>query len=244
MGNYFKAIYNGIGTALVGMGVTWRHLWGKKVTIQYPTQTKPRFGRSRDRLYVNIEDCIGCDQCAKACPVDCIYIETIKAAPGVDLGQTSTGHKKRLHVSVFDIDFAKCCYCGLCVYPCPTVCITMTDVFEFSEYERRNLLYHFSAMTAEEVARAKQEAERAEAEKARKKAEAAAAAKAKKEAEAAAAAPSKEEAGQSHVQAPGTGTPPGSKPAPGTTSTGDADAAENQESKPGDETSDPGTGTS
>ncbi|NOY05481.1 MAG: NADH-quinone oxidoreductase subunit I [Chlorobi bacterium] len=242
MGNYFKAIYNGIGTALVGMGVTWRHLWGKKVTIQYPTQTKPRFGRSRDRLYVNIEDCIGCDQCAKACPVYCIHIETIKAAPGVDLGKTSTGHKKRLHVSVFDIDFAKCCYCGLCVYPCPTECITMTDVFEFSEYERRNLLYHFSAMTEEEVAKAKEEAERAEAEKARKKAEAAAAAKAKKEAENAAKA--KEEAGQSQAQASDAAKPEDAKPTSGTTSPGNADAAGNQGMKPEDESSGPDTGTS
>jgi len=240
MSNYFKAIYDGIGTALVGMGVTWRHLWGKKVTIQYPTQRKPRFGRSRDRLYVNMEDCIGCDQCAKACPVDCIYIETIKAAPGADLGQTSTGHKKRLYVSVFDIDFAKCCYCGLCVYPCPTECITMTDVFEFSEYERRNLLYHFSTMTEEEVARAKEEAERAEAEKARKKAEAAAA-KAKKEA--ATTAEAKAEAGPPKAPTPGATADSKSTQADSSPPE-DAGAAGNEEKKPEDRPSSPDTGTS
>ena len=31
---------------------------------------------------------------------------------------------------VFDIDMAKCCYCNLCTYPCPTECIYMTPSFE------------------------------------------------------------------------------------------------------------------
>ncbi len=79
-----------------------------------------------------------------ACPVDCITIETIKSTPDVDLGLTSVGTKKRLYVPRFDIDIAKCCYCGLCVPPCPTECIKMTDVYEFSEYDRQTLIYNFA----------------------------------------------------------------------------------------------------
>ncbi len=46
-----------------------------------------------------MDDCIGCDQCARACPVNCIEIETVKSIPGEDLGKTSNGKKKALWVT-------------------------------------------------------------------------------------------------------------------------------------------------
>ena len=109
MSGYFKDIKDAIGTALVGMRITWGHMFTKKVTIQYPDVKRDLPDRTRNRLYVNMDDCIGCDQCAKACPVNCIDIETVKAQPTEDLGTTSTGNKKRLWVTLFDIDIAKCC---------------------------------------------------------------------------------------------------------------------------------------
>lgn len=185
---YFRNIWMGIFTAAIGMKTTFRHLFTPAVTIQYPDVKLKLPERARNRLYVNIDDCIGCDQCAKACPVDCITIETIKSTPDQDLGATSTGHKKRLHVPVFDIDIAKCCYCGLCVYPCPTECIVMTDVFEFSEFERENLIYNFTSMRPTEIEEAREKLKKEEEAAAAKKAAAAAAAAAKQAAPAAQAA--------------------------------------------------------
>lgn len=167
---YFRNIWMGIYTILIGMKVTWRHLFVPAVTIQYPDVRLKLPDRVRNRLYVNIDDCIGCDQCSKACPVDCITIETIKCTPEDDLGITSNGMKKRLWVPVFDIDIAKCCYCGLCVYPCPTECIKMTDVYEFSEFERHNLIYNYSAMTSNQVEEAKTNHEKWEKDQAAKRA--------------------------------------------------------------------------
>lgn len=155
MGRYFKNIWEGVITVLIGMRITGRHLFTPAVTIQYPDVKLKLPERARNRLYVNMDDCIGCDQCSMACPVDCITITTLKSTPDVDLGLTSVGTKKRLYVPQFDIDIAKCCYCGLCVPPCPTECIKMTDVFEFSEYERTNLIYNFATMTAAEIDQAK-----------------------------------------------------------------------------------------
>jgi NADH-quinone oxidoreductase subunit I len=175
MGRYFKNVWDGVFTVLVGMKITWRHLFTPAVTIQYPDVKLKLPERARNRLYVNMDDCIGCDQCSMACPVDCIIIETIKSTPDVDLGLTSVGTKKRLYVPVFDIDIAKCCYCGLCVYPCPTECIKMTDVYEFAEYERNNLIYNFATMTPAEVDTAKAKLSVYEKEQAAKKAAAAAA---------------------------------------------------------------------
>ncbi len=187
---YFKGIYDGVHTALIGMGITFRHLFTPAVTVQYPDVKMVMPERVRNRLYVNMDDCIGCDQCAKACPVNCITIKTIKSTPDVDLGMTSKNTKKRLYVPQFDIDIAKCCYCGLCTYPCPTECIVMTDVYEFSEYDRSNLVYSFATMTPAEIETAQIKLKKADEEAAVKKAAAAVAAKAaadQKAAEAAAA---------------------------------------------------------
>ena len=150
MKQYFKNTWDGIWTVLIGMKITFRQMLRPSVTIQYPDVKVPLPERVRNRLYVNMDDCIGCDQCARACPVNCITIETAKSLPSEDLGKTSNGKKKVLWVTQFDIDIAKCCYCQLCVFPCPTECIYMTDVYEFSEFERGNLVYNFSTLTEEE----------------------------------------------------------------------------------------------
>lgn len=154
MSGYFKGIQEGLGTAVKGMSIVMKHLLKPKVTRQYPNP-EDRFQlpeRARNRLYVNMDDCIGCDQCSRACPVNCITIDTAKAVAGENIGTTSNGKKKSLWVTRFDIDIAKCCYCGLCVYPCPTECIIMTDVYEFSEYDRVNLIYNYATMDRAEAA--------------------------------------------------------------------------------------------
>ncbi|MCX6120849.1 MAG: NADH-quinone oxidoreductase subunit I [Ignavibacteriales bacterium] len=177
LGTYFYSIFHSLYTVLVGMKITIKHLFTRSATVQYPTVKMKIPERARNRLFVNIDDCIGCDQCAIACPVDCITIETIKSTPDMDLGLTSKNTKKRLYIPRFDIDIAKCCYCGLCVWPCPTECIVMTDVYEFSEYDRHNLIYSFSNMTTEEITAAQDRLNEFNEEQAAKKAAAAAAAK-------------------------------------------------------------------
>jgi NADH-quinone oxidoreductase subunit I len=189
MKQYFLNIWNSLSTVFIGMKVTFKHLFVPSVTIQYPEVKLQLPERERNRLYMNMDDCIGCDQCARACPVNCIEIETVKSLPEEDLGKTSNGKKKALWVTKFDIDFAKCCYCQLCVFPCPTECIYMTDVYEFTEFERKDLIYSFVTLTPPEIEEKKNNFAELEAEKAAKKAEAAAEA-AKKKAEAAKAAES------------------------------------------------------
>lgn len=170
MKEYFNNIYMALYTIAVGMKITFRHLFIPAVTIQYPEEKVVLPERVRNRLYVNMDDCIGCDQCARACPVDCITIETVKSLPTEDLGKTSQGKKKALWVTKFDIDFAKCCYCQLCVFPCPTECIKMTDVYEFADIRRSNLIYNFATLTSAEITEKKENFAKFEAEKAAAKA--------------------------------------------------------------------------
>src|SRR5678816_4144883 len=71
---WFKDVWEGFWTVLVGMKITWRHLFTQKVTLQYPEERWQLPPKSRMRLFMKYEDCIGCGQCARACPVQCIYI--------------------------------------------------------------------------------------------------------------------------------------------------------------------------
>lgn len=185
MSQYFHNISQSVITLWDGLRVTFGHFVDKKklnATLQYPHEKWPIPERSigfvekdynviRSRLHVDINDCIGCLQCERVCPVNCIKIETVKAPKDADLGAlpggtqtgtTSSGTAKRLLVARFDIDMAECCYCNLCVYPCPEDCIYMTGGpnghkhpidYEFSERNREDLVYHFATTTDEEVAR-------------------------------------------------------------------------------------------
>jgi hypothetical protein len=51
-------------------------------------------------------------------------------------------------VKLFDIDMSLCCYCNLCTYPCPTVCIYMTPEYEFATTDLTTHLYHFAKPNA------------------------------------------------------------------------------------------------
>lgn len=162
--NTFKSIFT-------GMGITFRHFFQPSVTEMYPEEKPELPAGARARLFVNIEDCIGCNLCARSCPVNCIDIETVAATADVDLGQTSTGNPKRFWLPKFDIDMAKCMYCNLCVYPCPTNCIYMEPEYEYSEYDRDNLLYHFTNLSPEKAEEVRVKAEQEAEEKKRKREE-------------------------------------------------------------------------
>lgn len=133
-------------------------------TIQYPKQELPVPEVGRYQLDVEIDDCIVCDLCAKICPVNCIDIESIKSTEG-PIGETSDGSKKLLYAAKFDIDMAKCMYCGLCTIVCPTECIVMTNQYDRTVFELKDLKYEFSDMLPEVAAEKRDLLEKQNAEK-------------------------------------------------------------------------------
>ncbi len=179
LGTYISDIYEGFSSVWDAMVVGLQGYIDPPVTELYP-DTKVRLPKnSRMQLFNRIDDCIGCNMCAMACPVDCIYIDTVKAAKGDAmpeqyLGKTRDGKEKKQYVTKFDIDMAKCCYCNLCTFPCPTECLTMTPRYEASVLNRNDLVYHFSQMKPAEVEKVNKAAE--EEKKAAEAAKAAAAA--------------------------------------------------------------------
>jgi NADH-quinone oxidoreductase subunit I len=148
MGQWFKDLWEGFYTVLVGMKITWRHLFTPSVTLQYPEEKWQLPPKSRMRLFMKYEDCIGCGQCARACPVQCIYIKADKRDPKAPAIFAANGQGIKLDVTVFDIDMSLCCYCNLCTYPCPTNCIYMTPEYEFATTDLTQHLYHFAKPNA------------------------------------------------------------------------------------------------
>ncbi len=148
MKSWFKDVWDGIYTMLLGMRITWRHLFTKNFCLQYPEQRFVLPKRSRMRLFMKYEDCIGCGQCARACPVQCIEIKTDKRPAGSAPVYAANGQAIKLDVKVFDIDMSLCCYCNLCTYPCPTECIYMTPEYEFATGDLTEHLYHFAKTDA------------------------------------------------------------------------------------------------
>ena len=176
MKEYFNNIVGGIQSFWKGLSLTFKHMKNKKdlvATLQYPNEKWPipernigfnlsEYNVIRSRLHVDMDDCIGCLQCERACPVDCIKIDTIKPPKEseFDCGKTSFGTQKKLVVPRFTIDMSECMYCNLCVYPCPEECIYMVGGpnedkheidYEFSQYSRDGLIYEFADATDEDI---------------------------------------------------------------------------------------------
>ena len=176
MSQYFINIYKGIKALLGGMSLTLKHMNNKKdlvATMQYPHEKWPmpeknigfensEYNLIRSRLHVDIDDCIGCLQCERACPVDCIKIDTIKPPKDndYDCGKTTFGTQKKMIVPRFTIDMSECMYCNLCVYPCPEECIYMVGGpndekhpidYEFSKYDRDGLIFEFANSTDQDI---------------------------------------------------------------------------------------------
>ncbi len=209
--NYFSNIYKAVATTALAFTTASRHLFTHSYTMQYPRYKAELPDRTRHRLHVVIEDCIGCLQCERACPVECIKIDAVKAPKDVDLGQASAGNPINFWLPSFTIDMAKCCYCGLCTDPCPTRCIVMTPNYEYSTHELTDHVYQFAQMTDVEMVEmdrlVKEEQKKKAEEKARKAQEAA-----QKAAEEASAAPEEktpatpaEEASAAPEEAPAEG---------------------------------------
>ncbi len=160
MKQYIKSIYSGISTVLIGMKITFKHLFTKNVTIQYPN-VHPLESASNDKMPLNARNrldldydgCNGCKSCERVCPVNCISIETLKVLPDdPDQPTLKDGGKRKLWLTKYEIDFARCCFCALCVGACPTSAIHTTTEFEYSSFDKNDLIYKFHKLTEEQIA--------------------------------------------------------------------------------------------
>ena len=124
---YFKSLL--LWELILGLRLTGRHFFRRKITVQYPEEKTPQSARFRGlhalRRYPNGEErCIACKLCEAVCPALAI---TIEAEPREDGTRRTTR---------YDIDLFKCIYCGFCEESCPVDSIVETRIFEY-HFENR-----------------------------------------------------------------------------------------------------------
>lgn len=119
---------------LKGMAVTMRHMFARKVTVQFPEEETPRSPRFRGvhalRRYPNGEErCIACKLCEAVCPALAITIDSEERADGTR------------RTTRYEIDLFKCIYCGFCEESCPVDSIVETNIAHYVMLERgQNIL--------------------------------------------------------------------------------------------------------
>jgi len=117
-----------------GMALTGRHLFARKITVQYPEEKTPQSPRFRGlhalRRYPNGEErCIACKLCEAVCPALAITIESEQRADGTR------------RTTRYDIDLTKCIFCGFCEESCPVDSIVETRILEYHGEQRGDLIY-------------------------------------------------------------------------------------------------------
>jgi NADH-quinone oxidoreductase subunit I len=115
------------------MGITFRNLFRKPVTVHYPDVKRPYPDRFRGILALAYEKdtgeeaCIGCRLCEYVCPPQVIKVEMLKG-------------EKRNYAKKFTLELYACEFCELCVQVCPTDAIIMMKSFDLATADRRELL--------------------------------------------------------------------------------------------------------
>jgi NADH-quinone oxidoreductase subunit I len=125
--HYFKTFL--LWELLLGLRLTGKYLFSKKITIQFPEERTPQSPRFRGlhalRRYPNGEErCIACKLCEAVCPALAITIDSEDREDGTR------------RTTRYDIDLFKCIFCGFCEEACPVDSIVETRIFDY-HFENR-----------------------------------------------------------------------------------------------------------
>ena len=129
---------------LAGLGLTFKHLFREKVTVQYPEERWEPAHRFRGMFRLDEDRCIKCTICARDCPIDIIYIDVHD-----DMIEEGGKKKKVKVLDRYDIDVKRCMFCSLCEEACPTKpkSIWLTSkTYELATYDRNDLYFNMQEL--------------------------------------------------------------------------------------------------
>ncbi|PLY02009.1 MAG: NADH-quinone oxidoreductase subunit NuoI [Desulfuromonas sp.] len=129
-----RHFWRGLIGTLKPFAVTFRYMFTRPTTIQYPEQKRIPAARYRARMVLTRdpdgeERCVACHLCSAACPVDCISMQAAEREDG------------RRYAAWFRINFARCIFCGLCAEACPTLAIQMSPEYEICKRDPLSLVF-------------------------------------------------------------------------------------------------------
>lgn len=126
-----------------GLIITFKHLFRKKVTIQYPEQVREfspvyRGQHMLKRDEQGRENCTACGLCALSCPAEAI---TMKAEERK--ADEKNLYREEKYASIYEINMLRCIFCGLCEEACPKDAIYLTISKELvpASYEREDFIF-------------------------------------------------------------------------------------------------------
>src|SRR6202795_255070 len=124
-----------------GMSITFKHIFRKKPTINYPEQKRPFSPVFRGLQILNRdeegrENCTACGLCAVACPAEAITMEAAERKPGEE-----HLYREEKYAARYEINMLRCIFCGLCEVACPKDAIYLSETFTPANFSRKNFIY-------------------------------------------------------------------------------------------------------
>ena len=119
-----------------GLSLTFRHMFRKKVTLQYPEE-RPLLSPNFRGLPVLVMDqegrtkCVACQLCQFVCPPEAITIEPRE----LEGSNVEKGPER------FDLNVLRCIFCGYCEEVCPEEAIFLSKQFEFAPTSREEMVF-------------------------------------------------------------------------------------------------------
>lgn len=138
---FLERIY--LPAVVQGLGITIKHFFKKKVTIQYPEQQR-EFSPVYRGQHILMRDeqgrerCTACGLCALSCPAEAITMVAAERKAGEE-----HLYREEKYAATYEINMLRCIFCGLCEEACPKEAIFLTKSKKLvkPKLERKDFIY-------------------------------------------------------------------------------------------------------